>query len=390
MRKILTLMLAVVLILAIAACGSKEESKSESSFTIDELQSMLEEMESESSAKHENHIIISEDESSTSGSKSKDNSLSDIEDRAANEVDNTLELLQGEYEKLVDGVDSYETYLNKVDEIIKYYDYVNNLSAELCIKMCSYSVDYANAILSSDKSTRDMYSELEEIYESIYDDLGDDIYEGIYDGILEEMYDAFYDGALDEKPDDVEYKDWSNARSEEYEMWSDTRSETYEQWSDYRSDVYEFYSDLRSALYQGDIEEANEIIEEFVEDIEKLNSKINNLSNGEDTINTPKDETATGNENLVDGLRPEFKEAMDAYEAFYDEYCELLVEYSENPMDLTLLDKYTDMLNKASEMDEKFEAWDEDELNDAELKYYLDVNNRVMKKLLDAESEMLG
>ena len=119
MRKILTLMLAVVLILAIAACGSKEESKSESSFTIDELQSMLEEMESESSAKHENHIIISEDESSTSGSKSKDNSLSDIEDRAANEVDNTLELLQGEYEKLVDGVDSYETYLNKVDEIIR-------------------------------------------------------------------------------------------------------------------------------------------------------------------------------------------------------------------------------------------------------------------------------
>ena len=32
---------------------------------------------------------------------------------------------------------------------------------------------------------------------------------------------------------------------------------------------------------------------------------------------------------------------------------------------------------------EKFEAWEDNKMNDAELKYYLDVNNRVAKKLLD-------
>lgn len=30
-----------------------------------------------------------------------------------------------------------------------------------------------------------------------------------------------------------------------------------------------------------------------------------------------------------------------------------------------------------------FKAWGKEELNDAELKYYLEVNNRVMQKMID-------
>ena len=84
-----------------------------------------------------------------------------------------------------------------------------------------------------------------------------------------------------------------------------------------------------------------------------------------------------------DTIRSEFKEAMDAYEAFYDEYCKLIEEYKKNPTDLSLLGKYTEMLAKIDEMNKAFEAWDEDEMSTAELKYYLDVNNRVMQKMLD-------
>ena len=83
------------------------------------------------------------------------------------------------------------------------------------------------------------------------------------------------------------------------------------------------------------------------------------------------------------GLRPEFKEAMDSYEAFYTEYCEFMKEYSENPTDLKLLAQYANMLVKAEEMNEAFEAWDEDDLNSEELQYYLDVNHRVMKILVE-------
>lgn len=85
----------------------------------------------------------------------------------------------------------------------------------------------------------------------------------------------------------------------------------------------------------------------------------------------------------VDGMRPKFKEAMDSYEAFYDEYCEVMKQYSKNPTDIQTLTKYTGMMSKLIEMDEAFNAWNQNELNDAELKYYLEVQNRVMQKIVD-------
>lgn len=83
------------------------------------------------------------------------------------------------------------------------------------------------------------------------------------------------------------------------------------------------------------------------------------------------------------GIRPEFKEAMDSYEAFYNEYCEFMKKYKANPTDLTLLGEYAGMMTKSTEMTQKFEAWNEADMNDAELTYYLEVNNRVAQKLLE-------
>lgn len=83
------------------------------------------------------------------------------------------------------------------------------------------------------------------------------------------------------------------------------------------------------------------------------------------------------------GLRPEFKEAMDSYEAFYDEYCDFMIEYKDNPTDLKLLPEYTDMLIEASKMEEAFEVWEDEEMSNEELTYYLEVTNRITEKLLD-------
>ncbi len=88
--------------------------------------------------------------------------------------------------------------------------------------------------------------------------------------------------------------------------------------------------------------------------------------------------------NLADGMRVEFKSAMDDYEAFYDEYCEFMNKYKANPTDLTLLGEYSDMLQRLEDMDEAFDEWENDDLNTAELKYYLEVNSRVLQKLADA------
>lgn len=88
-------------------------------------------------------------------------------------------------------------------------------------------------------------------------------------------------------------------------------------------------------------------------------------------------------ETTSSGIRPEFKEAMDTYEAFYDEYCELMKKYKENPTDWTILTKYLEMMSKIEEVDKAFEAWNSSDMSSEELKYYLDVSARIQKKLID-------
>jgi len=90
---------------------------------------------------------------------------------------------------------------------------------------------------------------------------------------------------------------------------------------------------------------------------------------------------------LVDGMRPEFKEAMDSYEAFYKEYCKVLKKYKENPADLAILTEYSGLMEKSIEMGEKFEEWDEDELNTEELKYYVEVSGRITQMLVEVGEE---
>lgn len=83
-----------------------------------------------------------------------------------------------------------------------------------------------------------------------------------------------------------------------------------------------------------------------------------------------------------DGLRPEFKAAMDSYEAFYDSYCEIITKYKANPSDLSILTEYSSMLVKMAEMQKAFDEWNSEDLNKEELAYYLEVSNRITQKLL--------
>ena len=116
----------------------------------------------------------------------------DLDAQIEADVGAVLAGLTAEYESIIAGVDSYDAYMAKQAEIAAFYDKVNVTSADLCIKMCSYAVTYANNIPGSGKSTDDMYDDMEIIYNLIYDDMGDDIYDGIYDGILDDIYDDFY------------------------------------------------------------------------------------------------------------------------------------------------------------------------------------------------------
>lgn len=84
-----------------------------------------------------------------------------------------------------------------------------------------------------------------------------------------------------------------------------------------------------------------------------------------------------------DTIDPDFKAAMDSYEAFFDEYVAIMKKYKQNPTDMSILSDYTKYMEKYADTMKKFEEWESEDLNAAELAYYLDVQNRISKKMLE-------
>ena len=84
-----------------------------------------------------------------------------------------------------------------------------------------------------------------------------------------------------------------------------------------------------------------------------------------------------------DTVTPSFKEMMDSYEAFFDEYIDFMKKYKENPSDLSLISEYTEYLSKYSDYMSKLSAVDTDSLSAADLAYYTEVNARITKELAE-------
>jgi hypothetical protein len=95
------------------------------------------------------------------------------------------------------------------------------------------------------------------------------------------------------------------------------------------------------------------------------------------------EDNASENTEMVDGMRSDFKDAMDSYEAFYTEYCDIVKAYTKDPSNQDLIDRYAAVVTKQVEMDNMFTAWGKKELNEKELKYYLEVHSRVADRLLE-------
>lgn len=102
---------------------------------------------------------------------------------------------------------------------------------------------------------------------------------------------------------------------------------------------------------------------------------VENTSDIEDaTIKTTK-ETAKNN------IRKDIKEFLDSYENFMNEYCDFMEKYSKNK-DTSMLNDFTEYTKKYSDFTEKFDAINDKDLNDSELEYYIEVQNKVNKRLL--------
>lgn len=95
-------------------------------------------------------------------------------------------------------------------------------------------------------------------------------------------------------------------------------------------------------------------------------------------------ETSKPADTNASGLRSDFKEAMDNYESFMNDYVDFMKKYQANPTDLSLITDYATYISKYNELSQSFEKWDSSDMNDAETAYYLEVQTRVNSKLLEA------
>lgn len=98
----------------------------------------------------------------------------------------------------------------------------------------------------------------------------------------------------------------------------------------------------------------------------------------------PEAPAVTGN-----AIRPEIKEFLDAYEACMDEYVEFMQKYmnADATSLISMMGDYYRILASYAEYTEKLDALDESEFTSAELAYYLEVTNRVSRKLLTVAAD---
>lgn len=99
------------------------------------------------------------------------------------------------------------------------------------------------------------------------------------------------------------------------------------------------------------------------------------------TDTTP--QKSENNESQADGIRADFKTAMDSYEKFFDEYVAIMKKYANNPTDTSILADYTKYIGKYTKMMEDFEKWESEDMNAAETAYYIEVQGRISKKLVE-------
>lgn len=100
------------------------------------------------------------------------------------------------------------------------------------------------------------------------------------------------------------------------------------------------------------------------------------------TENDIKKSVENGDYSLV---TPEFKQVMDGYEAFYDDYIEFMNKYTSGKYDMmNMLGDYLLMLDKLDKWTKKIDEIDESTLTPADSAYYFIVTMRIEKKLIDS------
>lgn len=89
----------------------------------------------------------------------------------------------------------------------------------------------------------------------------------------------------------------------------------------------------------------------------------------------------------IEEVDPEFKEALDQYEAFINGYCDFLEMYLKADTDtqLSMMEDYATWMSQYAEVMDAVRTLDacQDEMTPAQLNYYVEVTARVSQRMIE-------
>lgn len=143
-----------------------------------------------------------------------------------------------------------------------------------------------------------------------------------------------------------------------------------------------FYYQLRMDMISNPTEKKLGVIGIF----QMGNLQYDYFSDYEEIIKTAKLSTSgnTGGTEPIptSGIRPEFKQALDSYEAFFDEYIAFMERYKNSNNSSAMLTDYANYMKKYAEYMTALAEVNDGTLSAEELAYYVEVNSRITQKLL--------
>lgn len=369
MKKALTMFLAAMMVLSLVACGSNPTPSNATATNTE-----------------------NEDNVAEPSYDRKD--LESILSAITTEAETAVQTISDDSIFLLDKLgESYDTYDANKTSVSDFYSNSLAEAETLYATLESISMDYFRCVAAQGLDDYNAWDGAMEDFYDAWDDGMEDCYVA-WDNAYEDIYDQC-DRLIEDASNDLDYSEYSNVWSEMYESYSDAWSSMYETYSDAWSKTYSNYSDVWSGFYNEETD-VDAILKAAAEEGVQAESEDENAldnSSETDTQSGPEGEGTSSNEpdsipeetnTLIDGMRPEFKEAMDSYEAFFDEYVAFMEKYAASDgSDLSLLSDYASYMSKYTDMMADFEAWDSEDMNTAEMSYYIEVQSRISQKLLE-------
>lgn len=191
MKKLMALLLAIMMVLSLSACGSDKQTDT-------------------------NQTDGSTQNEETEGNISDNSTLEGIITGINGDFDSTIKKLTDELSTVYTTVgDSYDSYVENEQAIKDWYDLVQSEAESLFERTSEKAISYYKLVASTvDYDDSDALDDaLDNFYDKVYEDAFDNFYDTIYEDSFDEIYYKYYDRIIDDAQDSVEYGVWLDVRS---------------------------------------------------------------------------------------------------------------------------------------------------------------------------------